>query len=437
MSVTNIFNNSSIKAIFFGIAFFAIKSFLYKEDRKKASKWFLYLVCFSVLVFIITLNSRIVCFAILLILIIENIKLIRKFRFLMLMSISIITITIAFIFFCKYNSSMGRLLIYKIDWLIIKKHWLLGIGDNFSVIYNHELANYFKNGNGSLQEKLLADNTFFAFNEWLALLIRYGIVVFVLFFFSTFILAIYAVKQITKKKDCLEASVILFLLIVALVTYPSAFYFFRLCFICAALVLVFEFISTHKLIFKLQLNKIQFFLLGIIIVLFAMKEIQLQKNEERNKEIWNLLKNGQINDGLSKALTQYETRGNDGELCIQISKFYFQKNKLDSAIYFVEKAHEKICMDDLHVYWGDCLMESKKTKEAEKHFLMAANIVPHRFLNKIKLTEYYLSVSEYASARKTAEEIIIFPEKIPSKRVERIKIQARQIIDSLERKGVR
>ncbi len=85
-----------------------------------------------------------------------------------------------YIFIMKKDSSQGRLLIYKVSAAIFQENWLWGVGfGNFKMQYNLHQANYFFSHNIDGKEALLADNTFYAFNDPWQLLIEIGIIRFV------------------------------------------------------------------------------------------------------------------------------------------------------------------------------------------------------------------------------------------------------------------
>lgn len=105
------------------------------------------------------------------------------------------------IVFLKQNSSLGRLLIYKISINIYKEHWLYGIGFNkFKTTYMYYQANYFLGKNYTKQELLLADNTYYAFNDYFQFIIEngvFGLLLLILVFISVF----YLFKNVIKKSS--------------------------------------------------------------------------------------------------------------------------------------------------------------------------------------------------------------------------------------------
>lgn len=84
--------------------------------------------------------------------------------------------------FFKPGSSQGRWLIYKVSWNIFKEHWLFGVGPgNFDALYNRYQAAYFKTHDIDSSEALLADNSFYAFNDHWQLLLEGGVIGFLFY----------------------------------------------------------------------------------------------------------------------------------------------------------------------------------------------------------------------------------------------------------------
>jgi O-antigen ligase len=80
------------------------------------------------------------------------------------------------VFYVKSKSSAGRLHIYSIGLNIYKDNWLTGIGTGrFKAVFNEYQAAYFEKNNINNERALLADNTFYAFNDYLQWMIETGL----------------------------------------------------------------------------------------------------------------------------------------------------------------------------------------------------------------------------------------------------------------------
>ncbi len=86
------------------------------------------------------------------------------------------------IYHLKKDSADGRLLVWKVSTSMIAKNPVFGIGyGRFAAEYNLYQRDYFAAGKGTEQEKFLADNNSFAFNEYLKIVAELGIIGLALF----------------------------------------------------------------------------------------------------------------------------------------------------------------------------------------------------------------------------------------------------------------
>ncbi|MEO8405257.1 MAG: O-antigen ligase family protein, partial [Chitinophagaceae bacterium] len=95
--------------------------------------------------------------------------------------ISFLLLLLFLIVCIKTDSSRGRMLIYKLSFKILKDNFWSGTGlGKFDITYSNYQAEYFKSGNYSTKELLLADSTKYAFNDYLQFVTETGIMGFVL-----------------------------------------------------------------------------------------------------------------------------------------------------------------------------------------------------------------------------------------------------------------
>lgn len=106
-----------------------------------------------------------------------------------------LVIGIVFVYNFKYDSSYGRLLIWKISNSMIFENPIFGIGYNkFEVLYNIYQQKYFSNNDFLPHDVQIADYIQVAYNEYLQLLIETGIIGFLLFV----IIIVYFFMQLLK-----------------------------------------------------------------------------------------------------------------------------------------------------------------------------------------------------------------------------------------------
>jgi O-antigen ligase len=102
----------------------------------------------------------------------------------------------------KSDSTKGRLHIYHLSIKLLRENWLHGIGfQKFRVEFNEQQAAYFSNRSLDNNISLLADNTFYAFNDTLQWIIETGIVGFLILvlFFAFLIRRVILLKKRHKQ----------------------------------------------------------------------------------------------------------------------------------------------------------------------------------------------------------------------------------------------
>lgn len=125
----------------------------------------------------------------------------------------------------KSNSSAGRLLIYKVSANMLQDNWLFGTGNGrFKVAYNEFQAAYFQSGNIDSREALLADKTYYCFNDFFQVFIENGLAGLVILGFGGFFLLqqISRLQALYKHKPMVIGSIgsLICLLIGSLFSYP-------------------------------------------------------------------------------------------------------------------------------------------------------------------------------------------------------------------------
>ncbi len=328
-----------------------------------------------------------------------------------LITVGFTAILVALLFY-KQNSTNGRVLIYKINFQLLKNHWLTGINVPYNIAYNHTQAAYFTTHALNGKEALLADNGFFAFNEYLNVFIEWGILGFIGILLAVVVVLKICLQQLSsypKKKPII--GVVFFLLIISISSYPFHFSLYW----CIFLFCIIYILKDSNKLFSLKLYKKFSAIFCIVICLFVtVKEIRNWKEREVTHSITALYKQGYFNNALQIAYRQLKPNRNNGELDFLIAKLHAQKSNLDSAIIYTKKAHQNICTDDLHYLLGNFLAEQGKLNEANIHYHLAVNIVPCRFKNRVALIQNYVSQKEYDKAIFYAKNSIELPEKVPS-----------------------
>ncbi len=335
--------------------------------------------------------------------------------------------TLIFIFFLKSDSSSGRMLIYKISLWMWQDHWLKGIGfDGFKTYYMHYQADYFSQASYSEKELLLADNTYFAFNEYLQFVIEVGIA-------GLMIIALYGYffyrliyKIINQNRSLIFFNALIGVLIAihfaALFTYcfhnvyvSSTYVAIILTLLCRLL------IGEDKNYYKTLSLFFIFLLLGFVGINYHFRynkflAIRLLERVRQEESI------GELNKAyglLIKIAPEIEDKADFWELK---SRLEFTMWKLDEAQLSVLQLITLRPSNGAYSRLGSIQKGKGNIHFAELSYLTAIDMVPNRFIERYRLYLIYKEIGEKKKAKKIREDILNLPVKIPSALIRDIKM---------------
>jgi O-antigen ligase len=342
--------------------------------------------------------------------------------------IFIALIYIAFAF--KPASSKGRLLIYKVSATIFKDHWLVGTGPgNFKHVYNQYQSTYFmKHGLGD-NDAMLADNTIYAFNEPLEILIEYGLIGFLFFLTALGMLINRAVKIMRQQAYGIIAAAIGISIFVSSLFFYS-FHIFPvlvLFLFCAAV------LDSYAPPFMIPGNCskfISYFLIigAVIIAIFfwIIFAYRLKANEAKE---WSLAGNQQ------KALDIYEAIYRSPVAESQINYLYarelYNMGKSTAALSVIHSVKALFPTNDVYMLSGKISESLGMFSQAERDYLRSIYMVPKRMEPRFLLYSYYLSRKDTVNAINWARDIQGMPVKVESRRANNIKKEIRSFLDSV------
>lgn len=333
----------------------------------------------------------------------------------------LILLFVFFIWF-KKDSSHGRLLIYKISANIFHDNWLSGIGiGKFKEQYNLYQANYFSANSIDSKESLLADNTFYAFNDLWQLLIEVGVIGFTGFLIAAIFLFRYLKQyKIKPGKSYLfygASSALLCIIVASLFSYP--FHVFGI----QVLSFIFVVIMLSSIESSDKSNRCKhWFLLSSKALCFAglfylcfygYNKIMLLK---KSKEAFQLSQSGFKNESLSAYSSLQKSFAKDETFLYAYAKQLYNSNRLAEAKNVLAEAKQYYTENELYKLSAAINYEQGNFKEAEKDYLMAMYMVPNRMISRYELYNFYLSIKDTTKAIRWAQSILSMPVKIPSER---------------------
>jgi tetratricopeptide (TPR) repeat protein len=423
-----ILSNYSLLATLFGVAFLFILYYLKPVCKSKLINIVYWLLLTSCGIIILWLNSRLVWLALLItagLIYGKQKQVTRKVQWLGI--VAFLFTSYFLVVLHKKDSTLGRWLIYKINWQLLKDNWLWGTQEPYNIAFNHAQAAYFLQQplQANIKEKLLAANGFFALNEWINLWIGYGIIGLVTCMLIVVLLLRLCLQQATLRgKHVTSVGIIEFLLVTSFGSYTFHVSLFLLIFFIATLQLtnrVYGYAPKNLLLFLMIVATI----IGVYIETTSfLKQKQIQ-------QVQDLIREGYFNEAKATAFKAINEGNETAVLDYAIAKVYYQIGQTDSALAFVIKAHKGICTDELHCFWGTILTEQKAHYQANEEFRLAMNIFPCKFKNRLLLIENFLVLGDTVQAKKLTAASVVFPEKIPSVSSHSYKEKIRAIATSL------
>ncbi len=355
-------------------------------------------------------------------------------------SVLIIGISLFGIYHLKKGSSDGRLFIWKTATEIIKDNPFFGVGfDRFKAYYMNYQAHYFSE-HGETPEALVADNSYYAFNEFIQFITEQGV-----FGFIILILILYFIIRTPARKENQELSVILKISLLsigvfAFFSYPMEILPIKL--IMVVLLAGLALLDQNK-IMRFQNIKIAFplkFVLKtsmvaciIIITVFSFNYVNRLDASFKN---WQLAISSYQYGDYESAIQEYEEAypklKNNGEFLMNYGKVLSVYKQDKKAIEILEQAKTHLNTTIIETALGDAYKNIEQYKESEIAYKHAANMIPSRFYPFYLLAKLYEESNQKEKAVTMAKTILNKEVKIPSTAIKEIKTEMKHIITKNE-----
>lgn len=338
-----------------------------------------------------------------------------------LLTLLITVVAVILAVYFKTDSTLGRLLIYKISFNIFKEHWLWGIGlGKFKTTYLMYQAAYFKAGNFTEKELLLADNTKHAFNDSYEFIIEYGILG-IIFIFSFFIKLYHVIKKASLLNVSKNLAVHLCISLLIVLSIASFFtHIFDYTVFQVALIIGLTFI-LYKVYNKSSFASGGIAIVGIIsIYLYGDKIIKINDYQKFSKA-QELYYAGYLMESRIEFDSLLESLNNDINFLIiysQILRTHKEYRKEELILKLILKEN---VANMYYKQLADVYFNNSKFKEAERAYLLAINMVPNRFVTRFALYKFYQKTKNYGRAKQVAYQILTLPVKVNSYEIIQIK----------------
>jgi len=320
-------------------------------------------------------------------------------------------------------SVFGRMLIYKVSFYILgDKPFGVGFG-MFQVKYNLYQADYLANHNVVWGIKVLANNSYYAFNEYIQFLVEQGVasVVFI-------ILAIlFLLKRAHREKEIIKIgalSSLIVLLVNSLTSFPMHVSSVQV----VALLFVSIITADTSNIIRFKVKGLYLLIITFFLSFATHCEYLIYTGLKHWEKGFYYTLMGEDKHAKDEYKYGYHLLGSNGEFLYNFGLLYLRDNDYKKCLYLFNRAVSSYSSDELYLNRGYCYHMLKNYKLAEANYWKSSYIVPHRFLPKYYLLLLYIELDDKIKIKEVATAIVQQEVKIPSKTTSDIKEFAEKYI---------
>ena len=338
------------------------------------------------------------------------------------------------IYIFKKGSSDGRAFIWKVTTEMIMDHPIFGLGfDRFNAHYMNYQAQYFER-NGETPEALVADNTYYAFNEGLQFVSENGLLGLILLLILLYVLFKAKVKEGFQLHTFIAKTALLSIGIFACFSYPMQILPIKL--VLAILLAMLSNSTVNRFQFKitentkkLWLNKMSF----ILLVYFTMFRIfAYTKDLSQGFITWNnaltSYQYGDYKEAVLEFEIAYPTLKKNGDFLMNYGKTLSMSGKTHKAIKILEQAQNYQDNTIITTSLGDNYKTIKDYDKAELAYQQAINMTPGKFYAHYLLAKLYDDSSQEDKAVIMAKKLMNKQIKIPSTAIKEIQEEMKKIL---------
>lgn len=323
-------------------------------------------------------------------------------------------------YFLKKDSADGRLLIWRCSWEMFKDAPLMGHGiGSFRTHYMDYQADYFKLHPES-DYTMLADNVLSPFNEYLSLLLNFGLVGLLVLFVIVFFL-IYCYRNSYRCDKQIAMLSLVGIAIFSLFSYPFTYPFVWII-ACFDVYVIAG--GTFAFTVSGMWNKSFYILLMLLCLGGGYKLYQRMDAEYKWKKIAYSTAEGNL-DMYVKLNT---VLGSDPYFLYNYAVALLDMKRTDDSLEKALQCRGYWADYDLELLLGDIYKRRKDYEMAELHYQKAAYMCPCRFIPSYRMFEVYEEKKDEKRALQVAKEIIEKPVKVESLTVSQIRYKMKRAL---------
>lgn len=416
-SYTGSFDNPAVFAMLLAICV-PIAVYYALQYKKGYKMW--WLAALSYLVFIGSSESRaslLAATASVLVILLEN-KTVRNVllsKKVLAAGIPLILLLLFLIYRFKADSANGRLLIWRVSLDMFIEKPLFGFGPGgFLAHYMDYQANYLSSHPDS-KFLLLADNVNNPFNEYILVLVNYGLCGFA----CLLVLIILAIKRISTldvDNKLLLFSITVVVMVISAFSYPFSEPFI---WIVAGLIIMSALIPR---------NRIANVLVPIICTIAISMSVPRFLDERHWKMIMQESLAGKTEDMLPEYAELYEKLRDNGQFMYNYGAELHYSSHYQKSLEILKECSAILNDYDVQMLIADDCQQMGDTLSAIDYYSYASQMVPSKFLPHYYIMKLYIDMGDSVQATRTAEKILSMDVKVKrSKAVQRIINEARDI----------
>jgi O-antigen ligase/predicted negative regulator of RcsB-dependent stress response len=340
-----------------------------------------------------------------------------------LYSILIVTgvLILSGVYYLKKDSANGRVLVWKVTAEMIRQHPVTGIGyDQFAAQYMNYQAGYLAT-KGSPNEKQLADNVYYAFNDLFQLTAELGSIggfgILLLLFIC------FNVKRQSKFRYAGQG-ILLAYIIIGMFYYPHFILPLKMIGVLGLAILSRLDTSVTHQISRLQ-KKMTIALTMIILTAGIIFIGQLKTGYQYWGKAQLAYQHQRFNESLQYFNQALPYLQKDGEFLSEMGKACFLADSLDEASVYLKKSKAFLNNTVIETALGDISTRQHQFSAAENYYQQALNMVPNRFYTEYLLFKLYTVSNDNEKACNQANLILHKEVKVFSTAVQQIKDSAR------------
>lgn len=343
----------------------------------------------------------------------------------LLYSILIVTgiVTISAVYYLKKDSADGRILIWKVTTEMIRQRPVTGIGyDQFAARYMNYQAGYMAT-KASPNEKQLADNVYYAFNDLFQLTAELGIIGGLVILLLLFIC--FNVKKQSRFRYAGQGLILAYIITGAFY-YPHFILPLKMIGVLGLAILArLDTSITHHVNINRFQKTIPVTLTIILLIAGTIFIRQLKTAYQYWEQAQVAYQHQRYNESLQYFDQALPYLQKDGEFLSETGKACFLADSLDKAAVYLKQSKAFLNNTIIETTLGDISTRQHQFSAAENYYQQALNMVPNRFYTEYLLLKLYTASNNNEKACNKANLILHKEVKVFSTAVKQIQDSAR------------